>query len=98
MGQVEGVNAGRKGGKVKLCTYADICAKALAQTHARSDEDTGVMEGDAEERLLSSIEPHLFVDDVVRFAHRAAKRIKADHKLFKQDHELGAFSFMRNSR
>lgn len=28
-----------------LRAYAAVCGKALAQPHARSDEDTGVMEG-----------------------------------------------------
>jgi len=77
----------------ELCEYANICGKALAQTHARSDEDTGIMKGDAEKRILSSIDPKLFTADMVRFAHTATKRLKKDWKNFKQDHKLGAFNF-----
>lgn len=80
----------------ELKTYASICGKTLSQTHARSDEDTGVMEGDAEKRILSTIQPELFIADVTRFAKAAAKRIYRDHKLFKQDHALGAFTFVSN--
>ena len=54
------------------------------------------MEGDAEQRILASIRTEVFVDDVVRFSHVAAKRILADYKLFRKDHELGAFSFMQD--
>lgn len=76
--------------------YAHICGRVLAQCHARSDEDTGIQAGNAEERILESIEPAVFVDDVCRFAVAAAKRIYADYKLFKKDHKLGAFSFVRD--
>ena len=79
-----------------LTEYADICGRTLAQPHARSDEDTGVMEGNAEEKILSSIKPKLFADDVVRFAQRAAHRIVKDWKLFKKDHALGAFEFLHS--
>ena len=80
----------------ELCEYASICGATLAHAHARSDEDTGIMEGDAEQRILASIRTEVFVDDVVRFSHVAAKRILADYKLFRKDHELGAFSFMQD--
>ena len=76
--------------------YAEICGKVLAQSHARSDEDTGIQAGNAEERILESIEPDVFLDDICRFAIAAAKRIYADYKLFKKDHQLGAFSFVRD--
>ena len=81
-----------------LRAYASICGKALAQPHARSDEDTGVMEGNAEETILASVEPALFADDVVRFAEAAARRIRADWKLFRADHACGAFEFYRPER
>lgn len=77
----------------KLCEYAGICGQVLAQTHARSDEDTGIMEGNAETRILSTIDPEVFCEDIVRFAHMATKRIKRDYKSFQQDHELGVFQF-----
>ncbi|MCB0192905.1 MAG: DUF2252 family protein [Anaerolineae bacterium] len=77
-----------------LKEYARICGKTLSQTHARSDEDTGVMEGDAEKRILATIQPDLFIADVTRFAKAAAKRIYGDYKLFKEDHAMGAFNFV----
>jgi hypothetical protein len=77
-----------------MATYAQICANALAQTHARSDEDTGVADGSAEAQILGAIEPTLFVDDIVRFAVTAAKRVKTDYKLFQADYQLGAFNFV----
>ncbi|MDX1547296.1 MAG: DUF2252 family protein [Rhodothermales bacterium] len=78
----------------ELRDYAHICGRTLAQPHARSDEDTGIMEGDAEKKILSSIHPDVFTDDVVRFAEAAARRIRKDWKLFKKDHALGAFAFV----
>lgn len=83
--------------KKELKAYAHICGRTLAQTHARSDEDTGIMEGDAEKRILSSIIPDVFVDDVVRFSQMAAKRIQKDFKLFKADLKLGAFRFLHGA-
>jgi uncharacterized protein (DUF2252 family) len=80
--------------KEEFLDYATICGKTLSQTHARSDEDTGVMEGDAEERILSSLRPTVFVDDVVRFAEAATRRLYADFKVFKKDHQLGVFNFV----
>ena len=85
-------------GKKQFKKYARVCGKTLAQTHARSDQDTGVMDGNAEEEILQSIIPHVFVDDMVRFAHRAAKRIVKDHQLFQKDYDIGAFDFMGNQR
>jgi uncharacterized protein (DUF2252 family) len=78
--------------------YATICGETLAQAHARSDEDTGVMEGSAEKQILASINLHVFQDDVVRFAEMAVQRICADYKLFKKDHALGAFNFVRTNK
>ena len=69
----------------------------MAQTHARSDEDTGIMEGDAEKRILTSINPDVFVDDMVRFAGFAADRIYKDYEIFQKDHKLGAFEFVKQS-
>lgn len=71
--------------------YAKVCGKSLAQTHARSDEDTDTQEGNAEEKILSCIQPKVFIDDTYRFAKQAAKRVRKDWKLFKKDHRLGAF-------
>ncbi|HMQ53018.1 MAG TPA: DUF2252 family protein [Anaerolineae bacterium] len=80
--------------KAELKEYAEICGKVLAQTHARSDQDTGILEGEAEKQILSSINLKVFTEDMVRFAHRAAKRIYKDHQLFQKDHSLGAFNFV----
>ena len=85
-------------GKKKLKRYARICGRVLAQAHARSDEDTGIMEGDAEKRILGAINPGLFYADIVRFAETAADRIYEDYKLFKKDHAKGAFSFVDKSQ
>jgi uncharacterized protein (DUF2252 family) len=78
----------------ELRAYAHICGKTLAQTHARSDEDTGIMEGNAEEAILASINHRAFAKDIARFAHAAAKRLRRDYKAFKQDHKLGIFQFV----
>lgn len=77
----------------EMTTYAGVCGHALAQPHARSDEETGIMEGSAEERILSSITPPLFRADVVEFAEAAAERVYADHRLFREDQRRGAFRY-----
>lgn len=76
-----------------LLAYAQVCGQALAQPHARSDAETGVMEGSAETRILSSIMPELFCGDVVEFAECAARRVYADHAMFRADHGAGAFRY-----
>jgi uncharacterized protein (DUF2252 family) len=79
--------------------YADICGVVLAQVHARSDEDTGVEgEGQAEQRILSSIRPKLFVDDMVRFSEVAGSRVIGDYRHFRKDHALQAFNLSMQSR
>ena len=83
--------------KKEMKEYAHICGRTLAQTHARSDDDTGIMEGDAEKRILSSIIPEVFIDDVVRFSEMAGKRVYKDYKLFKKDLKLGAFQFLHGA-
>jgi uncharacterized protein (DUF2252 family) len=80
-----------------LQAYATICGRALAQPHARSDADTGIMEGDAEKRILQSIDPKVFCDDIVDFAESASKRIYADYALFLRDHALGVFRFLHQA-
>jgi uncharacterized protein (DUF2252 family) len=78
----------------ELGEYADICGVTLAQVHARSDEDTGVMHGQAETRILQSVRPELFCGDVVRFAENAADRVERDYALYLKDHAKGAFNFV----
>ncbi len=68
---------------------------AVAQAHACSDDDTGVLEGNAETMILESIDPDVFVDGMVRFARATAKRIKSDYKLYQADPELGGYRFTR---
>lgn len=51
------------------------------------------MEGSAETRILSSIMPELFCRDVVEFAESAARRVYADHAMFRADHGTGAFRY-----
>ena len=83
--------------KKELKEYARICGYTLSQAHARSDEDSGVMEGNAELTILNSIIPAVFCTDVARFAEAAVKRIHADYKLFKKDYARGAFQFAAES-
>ena len=71
--------------------YARICGRSVAHAHALTD-DAGQVEGDIEPRILEAAGlPELFVDDVVRFAVAAAKRLGRDHEHFVADHQLGAF-------
>ncbi|MFC5381123.1 DUF2252 domain-containing protein [Aquipuribacter nitratireducens] len=76
-----------------LRRYAEVCGQALAQPHARSDEETGILGGSAEHLILSALQPHLFVDDVVAFAEEAAERVCEDFAHFRRDHALGAFRY-----
>ncbi len=76
-----------------LLTYAGICGQALAQPHARSDEETGVMAGSAEHKILASVHQELFVDDVVCFTEQAAVRVLDDFEMFRRDRDLGAFRY-----
>jgi uncharacterized protein (DUF2252 family) len=76
-----------------LVTYAGVCGQALAQPHARSDEETGIMAGSAEHRILAAVHPKLFGDDVVCFAEQAAARVAEDYAMFRRDHALGAFRY-----
>ncbi|MDN5859815.1 MAG: DUF2252 domain-containing protein [Pseudonocardia sp.] len=77
----------------EMITYADVCGHALAQPHARSDAETGIMEGSAETRILSSLTPELFCSDVVEFAEVAADRVYADLAMFREDQRNGAFRY-----
>ncbi|MHA6783298.1 DUF2252 domain-containing protein [Pseudonocardia saturnea] len=77
----------------EMISYAHVCGHALAQPHARSDAETGIMEGSAETRILSSITPELFRADVVEFAELAADRVYADHRMFREDQSHGAFRY-----
>ena len=77
-----------------MAEYAGICGHTLAAAHARCDEDSGIMEGDAEKKILSSLEPEVFIDDIVRFTEEAARRLKRDFRHFRHDHALGAFALV----
>lgn len=71
--------------------YARICGRSVAHSHALTD-DAGQVEGDIEPRILEAAGlRELFVDDMLRFAVAAAKRLGRDHEHFVADHELGAF-------
>ncbi len=76
-----------------MAEYAAICGAALAQTHARSDGRAPDRESRPERRILEAVEPEIFCADIVDFAHDAAKRVYADHKLFCRDHAIGVFRF-----
>ena len=70
--------------------YARICARTLAQAHARSD--AGAVAHDAAGAIVEAIDnKDLFADDIVRFAEEAAQRMRADHEYFCADHALDAF-------
>ena len=71
--------------------YAEVCGRVLALAHARSDADTGVQQGEAEQAILDSTEPRVFVADLVDFATAAAKRVRSDRKLFRDDLGRGVF-------
>ena len=80
----------------EMAEYAAICGAALAQTHARSDGRAPDRESRPERRILEAVEPEIFCADIVDFAHDGAKRVYADHKLFRRDHALGVFRFRNN--
>jgi len=72
--------------------YADICGRVLARVHALSD-DAGNVDYDIEPAILKAMgSPALFLDDMMGFATEAADRVRRDHKMFRADHELGAFN------
>ncbi|MEC7521522.1 MAG: DUF2252 family protein [Myxococcota bacterium] len=75
--------------------YARICGTSLAQAHALADGDTGVMQGNAEKRILEAIgEDGLLIDDILRFAEGTMERIYRDHRAFVDDRNLGALQFV----
>lgn len=71
--------------------YADVCGRVLALAHARSDADTGVQTGEAERAILDAIEPEAFVYDLIEFATAAAKRVRQDRQLFREDLTRGVY-------
>lgn len=71
--------------------YARICGYTLSQAHARSDEDQPLADEPIEKQILESMLPDVFTADIVRFAEIMGKRVRHDHKLFKEDYKLGAF-------
>lgn len=75
----------------ELRAYAEVCGWTLAQSHARSDEDTGIMEGNAERAILDAVRPELFVEDLARYGERRLKQLLRDFRLFNKDLALGAF-------
>jgi uncharacterized protein (DUF2252 family) len=77
--------------------YAAICGRALAQSHARSDE-VGELDYDVEPRILDAIRPEpLFVEDMLDFAEEAFERLRRDHAFFVRDRGLGAFEHLMKS-
>ncbi|MGK7396209.1 MAG: DUF2252 domain-containing protein [Candidatus Cyclobacteriaceae bacterium M3_2C_046] len=75
--------------------YACICGEVVAQTHARSDQDTGMKTENMEKEILDSIVPHIFIDDILRFSLKATRQLLKDHKLFIKDHELGVYKLRK---
>jgi len=71
--------------------YAHICGGVLAGVHALSDE-AGNIDYDVEPAIVSAMgSPELFLQDMLDFCAEAAKRVRRDHKMFRQDHKRGAF-------
>lgn len=82
-------------GAEQLLAYAEVCGRALAQTHARSEShvvDVGVDGPGAEIGILRVIHPEVFVADTLEWAEEGGERVLADHALFCRDLERGAFS------
>lgn len=72
-------------------SYAAVCGAALAQAHALSDE-LGKIDYDVEPSIVAASTPRaLFVADIARFAENAAERLRRDHRMFAEDHAMGAF-------
>ena len=77
-----------------LCEYARVCGAALAQAHARSDQDTGVTSApNIEQQILDSLRASDFVEDIVFFARAATRRVHKDYALFKRDYKRGVYKF-----
>jgi uncharacterized protein (DUF2252 family) len=77
--------------KKEWSTYAEICGRSLAHSHAMSDE-SGLLDYDIEPAILAAAGAHdLFVDDIVHFAAEAADRVRRDHQHFRTDHRLEGF-------
>ena len=81
-------------GAEQLLEYADICGRALAQTHARSE--TLVVEdrpeaGESELGILRAIRPEVFRADTLEWAEEGGERVLDDHRLFCDDLARGAF-------
>ncbi len=72
--------------------YAHVCAQALAQAYALSD-DLGQVDYDVEPSIVAACQPReLFVEDLLRFTVETADRLKQDHVDFIEDFELGALA------
>lgn len=77
--------------KKEWSTYAGICGRSLAHSHAMSDE-VGLLDYDVEPAILAAAGVEdLFVDDIVSFAGESADRVRRDHEHFRTDYRLGAF-------
>jgi uncharacterized protein (DUF2252 family) len=81
-------------GAAELVAYAEVCGRALAQTHARSEShvvDVGVDGPGAEIGILRVVQPSVFVADTIEWAEEGGERVLSDHALFCEDLERGAF-------
>lgn len=69
---------------------------ANAQRSQHLDFGTGSQlrtDVDIDKVILQAMEPNeLFIDDILRFALDAARRVETDHEHFKADHKLRAFT------
>ena len=77
--------------KTSWYAYAEVCGRALAQAHARSDE-AGEIDYDVEPKIVEATNPaQLFIKDILDFAEETGDRVRRDHAFFRADHKLGAF-------
>ncbi len=77
--------------KQQWSTYAAICGRSLAHSHALSDE-SGLLDYDIEPAILAAIGvDEVFAEDIVDFSASSAERVRQDHEYFRSDHRRGAF-------
>lgn len=90
-------------GPEELREYATVCARTLAQLHARGEfagGDANIDDPDrdeAERKILAAMNTDVFDADVLEFVEEAVDRVHADHQLFCEDFERGAFSAIERS-
>ncbi len=88
-------------GAAELIEYAEVCGRALAQTHARSEShlvDAGVEDPEAEIGILRVVQPSVFVADALEWAEKGGERVLSAPRLFCEDLERRAFDVLGDAR